>query len=186
MGVGASGGLVVLLLSLCVSDLARHVDIHRCLRGSGTGIVTSPNKRKTMDTDTIERNGHSGVILCSFLFGAAAGSAIALLLAPTPGEEIRSRLKTKVQERRDRAAKVVERGREAGRDVVERARTHVKDQAEHASRALAEGKTALADIRQRGEQAVKNVRQEVTDAVEDAKTASKDVRSAAKAAIKKG
>jgi gas vesicle protein len=85
----------------------------------------------------------AGTVFVSFVLGAVAGAAIALLWAPAPGDETRRRLAEKAREGRDRAEglaregreflgrqrenlnTVVERGREAvdrGREAFERGR----------------------------------------------------------------
>ena len=53
-----------------------------------------------------------GSILLSFLLGAVAGAAVALLYAPAAGRETREFLGEKARESRDRAAEAAAKGRE--------------------------------------------------------------------------
>lgn len=58
-------------------------------------------------------NGSSaGTVLVSFVLGALAGAAVALLYAPASGEETRRKLAKKVREGRERAEELADEGRE--------------------------------------------------------------------------
>lgn len=85
----------------------------------------------------MSNNGSSaGTVLVSFALGAIAGAAIALLYAPTSGEETRRRLAEKAREGRSKAEGLARDGREffdrqretlsaaveRGREVFEQAR----------------------------------------------------------------
>ena len=82
-------------------------------------------------------NGSSaGTVLVSFILGAIAGAAVALLYAPGSGEETRRRLAEKAREGREKAEGLAREGREfierhrgdlgaaveRGREVFEQAR----------------------------------------------------------------
>ena len=54
----------------------------------------------------------AGSILLSFLLGAVAGAAVALLYAPAAGRETREYLGERAREGRDRAADAAAKGRE--------------------------------------------------------------------------
>ena len=56
-------------------------------------------------------DGSAGVIL-AFLAGAATGAAVALLMAPTTGDEARRVLGDKAREGRERAEEAARQGRE--------------------------------------------------------------------------
>jgi gas vesicle protein len=56
-------------------------------------------------------DGSAGVIL-AFLAGAATGAAVALLMAPTSGEETRRVLSDRAREGRERAEEAARQGRE--------------------------------------------------------------------------
>ncbi|MEZ5320348.1 MAG: YtxH domain-containing protein [Vicinamibacterales bacterium] len=54
----------------------------------------------------------SGQVLVAFVLGAVAGAAVALLYAPSSGEETRRRLAERAREGRDRAGEMADQGRE--------------------------------------------------------------------------
>jgi gas vesicle protein len=67
----------------------------------------------------------AGTVLLSFLLGAIAGAAVALLYAPSTGVETREYLGAKAREGRTRANEVAEKGREAvkqGREAFKQGR----------------------------------------------------------------
>ena len=63
----------------------------------------------------------AGSILLSFILGAVAGAAVALLYAPATGKETREFLGEKAREGRDRANEAAQKGRQLinqGRDTL--------------------------------------------------------------------
>ena len=56
--------------------------------------------------------GIAGTIVVTFVLGALTGAAVALLLAPTTGEETRRLLGEKAKEGKDRASEAARQGRE--------------------------------------------------------------------------
>ena len=56
--------------------------------------------------------GAAGTIVVSFLLGAITGAAVALLMAPTTGEEMRRILGEKAREGRDKANEAARQGRD--------------------------------------------------------------------------
>jgi gas vesicle protein len=54
----------------------------------------------------------SGTVVVAFVLGAIAGAAVALLMAPTSGEETRRVLADKAREGRERASQAARQGRE--------------------------------------------------------------------------
>jgi len=56
--------------------------------------------------------GAAGTIVVSFMLGAITGAAVALLMAPETGDEMRRRLSEKAREGRDRANDAARQGRE--------------------------------------------------------------------------
>jgi gas vesicle protein len=56
--------------------------------------------------------GAAGTIVVSFVLGAITGAAVALLMAPTTGEETRRKLSEKAREGRERATDAARQGRE--------------------------------------------------------------------------
>jgi len=57
-------------------------------------------------------SGAAGTILVTFVLGAIAGAAVALLLAPASGEETRRVLSEKAKEGREKASGAARQGRE--------------------------------------------------------------------------
>ena len=58
-------------------------------------------------------DGGAGTVIVAFLLGAVSGAAVALLMAPTTGEEMRRKLSERAREGKDTLSSAVERGREA-------------------------------------------------------------------------
>jgi gas vesicle protein len=59
-----------------------------------------------------DNGSHGGTVLVSFVLGAIAGAAVALLYAPGSGEETRRKLAERAREGRDRAEQLAKDGRE--------------------------------------------------------------------------
>jgi gas vesicle protein len=59
-----------------------------------------------------DNGSHAGTVLVSFVLGAIAGAAVALLYAPGSGEDTRRKLAEKAREGRDRAEQLAREGRE--------------------------------------------------------------------------
>jgi gas vesicle protein len=58
------------------------------------------------------RDSNGGSVVAAFLLGAVAGAAVALLLAPTTGEEMRRMISERAREGREKAAEAARQGRE--------------------------------------------------------------------------
>lgn len=56
--------------------------------------------------------GAAGTIVVSFVLGAITGAAVALLMAPATGDEVRRYLNDKAREGRDRANDAARQGRD--------------------------------------------------------------------------
>ena len=88
----------------------------------------------------------AGTIVAAFVLGAIAGAAVALLMAPTTGEEMRRMIGEKAREGREKANEAAREGREfvnrqrehltnaveRGREAYQQARKTVRDTGEHA------------------------------------------------------
>ena len=59
-----------------------------------------------------DHDGHAGAVLMAFVLGAVSGAAVALLWAPTAGEDTRRLLNEKAREGRERAGDAARQGRE--------------------------------------------------------------------------
>jgi gas vesicle protein len=62
----------------------------------------------------------AGTVVVAFILGAVTGAAVALLMAPTTGDEMRRMLGEKAREGRNRANEAAQQGRE----FVNRQRQH--------------------------------------------------------------
>lgn len=54
----------------------------------------------------------AGTVILAFVLGAITGAAVALLVAPAPGEEVRRIIGEKAREGRERAGEAARQGRE--------------------------------------------------------------------------
>jgi gas vesicle protein len=59
-----------------------------------------------------DEGGTAATIVVSFVLGAVTGAAVALLMAPATGDEIRRKVAEKAREGRDRANEAARQGRE--------------------------------------------------------------------------
>ena len=57
-------------------------------------------------------DGGAGLVVVAFMLGAVTGAAVALLLAPTTGEEVRRLIGEKARDGRERASDAARQGRE--------------------------------------------------------------------------
>lgn len=55
----------------------------------------------------------AGTVIIAFVLGAITGAAVALLMAPATGEEVRRKIGERAREGKDSLSSAVERGREA-------------------------------------------------------------------------
>jgi len=92
----------------------------------------------------MSKHGNSpGSVIVAFALGALAGAAVALLYAPTSGEETRRRLGEKAKEGRDRAESAVREGRE----FLERQRDNITSTVERGRQAFEQGRQAFEQSR---------------------------------------
>jgi gas vesicle protein len=88
-----------------------------------------------------QEQGNGGTVLMAFVLGAITGAAVALLWAPTSGEETRRLIRTRAEEARDKATEAARHGREfldrqretlgtaleRGKEAYQRARTTTEE-----------------------------------------------------------
>jgi gas vesicle protein len=74
-----------------------------------------------------DQGSSAGTVLVAFALGALAGAAVALLYAPSSGEETRRRLGEKAREGRERAESMVRDGRE----FIQRQRDNIGAAVQH-------------------------------------------------------
>jgi len=74
-----------------------------------------------------DQGSSAGTVLVAFALGALAGAAVALLYAPSSGEETRRRLGEKAREGRERAESMMRDGRE----FIQRQRDNIGAAVQH-------------------------------------------------------
>jgi gas vesicle protein len=89
----------------------------------------------------------AGTVVVAFVLGAITGAAVALLMAPTSGEETRRLLAEKAREGRDRAGEAARQGRE----LVNRGKETVTG-------AIERGKGTVTTAIERGREAYQQAR----------------------------
>ncbi len=84
----------------------------------------------------------AGTVILAFVLGAVTGAAVALLLAPASGEEVRRAIGEKAREGRERAGEAARQGREVWnrqRDTIASAFERGREAYEQARRAQPPG-----------------------------------------------
>ena len=87
-----------------------------------------------------DHDGHAGAVLMAFVLGAVSGAAIALLWAPSAGDDTRRLLGERVREGRERATDAARQGRE-----------FAKRQRENLATAIDHGREAYRGEQDKGE-----------------------------------
>ena len=82
----------------------------------------------------------SGTLMVAFVIGALAGAAVALLFAPSTGEEAREFLGQKARE-----------GKAKARDAMDQGREYYNSQRENLATAVDRGREAFEQARERGD-----------------------------------
>jgi gas vesicle protein len=82
-------------------------------------------------------SGAAGSIIISFVLGAVTGAAVALLVAPATGDELRRKLADKAREGAEKASEAARQGRE----FVEQQRGTVVEAIERGREAYQQAKT---------------------------------------------
>jgi len=85
--------------------------------------------------------------LAGFLLGAIAGTALALLFAPQPGEQTRQQLREQSIELRGRAEELSGKAREQAQELSARGRIVLEERVASLEEAVAEGKKAADQTR---------------------------------------
>jgi gas vesicle protein len=86
-------------------------------------------------------NSGGGSLVAAFLIGAVTGAAVALLLAPTSGEEMRRMIAERTREGRDKANEAAREGRE----FVNRQRDHIATAVEQGREAYQRARNTMRD-----------------------------------------
>lgn len=82
--------------------------------------------------------------LAGLIIGGLIGAAVALLLAPQPGEETRAELREKGIELKERMIDLSEEARRKAEELQEEGRTAIEAQKERLEQVVEEGKKAAA------------------------------------------
>jgi gas vesicle protein len=85
--------------------------------------------------------GAAGQVLVAFVLGAITGAAVALLMAPTTGEEMRRILGDKARDGRERANEAARQGRE----FLDRQRQNVSSAIERGREAYQQAREATTE-----------------------------------------
>jgi len=109
----------------------------------------------------VSDSGKSGDFAAGLVIGGLIGAAIALLLAPRPGDETLAQLREKGIELKDRAA-----------DLSAEAVKRVSDLEDKGRSVLEEQKTRLQDAVEEGKTAAQRKRDEMLDALAEEQEAS--------------
>lgn len=104
----------------------------------------------------IERNG--GGSFGSFIWGAALGAGLALLLAPRSGRQTRNEIRARVQGLRDRAEDAVRSAQDGVTDRIDGVRSEVRGRMDAARDAFEAGRRAAKETRQEYEYRTQSTR----------------------------
>lgn len=98
-------------------------------------------------------DGNAGAVLMAFVLGAVSGATVALLWAPSAGDETRRRLNEKAEETRRRLNEKAREGRERANDAARQGREFVSRQRETVASAIDRGREAYQRTRSQDEDA---------------------------------
>ena len=85
-----------------------------------------------------EKNSDFGAFLAGVIVGGLTGAAIALLMAPQSGEEVRGTIREKSIELRDRASETVEEARQRAEKAIEEAQSQAESAIEEMRKRMEE------------------------------------------------
>jgi gas vesicle protein len=91
---------------------------------------------------TRDDGGAAGTVVVAFVLGAITGAAVALLLAPTTGEEMRRMLSEKAKDSRERANAAARQGRE----FLDRQRQNVSSAIERGREAYHQARAGTTEV----------------------------------------
>jgi gas vesicle protein len=123
----------------------------------------------------VERGGSP---ILPFLWGAAVGAALALLLAPTSGAELRETLTDRARRLKDLAVDKAGELEEQVGHSYERARAKVEEELDTARRYVGDTRQAARDVVQAGKAAAGTAREELERRLAEAREARRAGRPA--------
>lgn len=127
------------------------------------------------DVVVVEKGG-SPVI--PFLWGLAVGAAVALLFAPTSGDELRANLKSRARRFKDLAVEKAGELEEEVGETYERARAKVEEELDAARRYVGDTRDAAHDVVSAGKAAAATAREELERRLAEARESRRKVRQA--------
>lgn len=121
----------------------------------------------------VERGGSPVV---PFLWGLAVGAAVALLFAPTSGEELRANIGTRARKMKDLALEKAGELEESVGHTFERARAKVEEELDSARRYVGETRHAAKDVVDAGKAVATTAREELERRLAEAREARRAAR----------
>jgi len=130
------------------------------------------------DDDDVVYVDRGGSPVIPFLWGLAVGAAVALLFAPTSGEELRGNIKTRARRLKDLAVEKAGELEEGIGETYERARAKVEDEIDAARRYVGDTRDAAKDVVTAGKAAASTAREELERRLAEAREARRASRPA--------
>jgi gas vesicle protein len=135
-------------------------------------------KHEHDDEDDVVYVEKGGSPIIPFLWGAAIGAAVALLLAPTSGEELRATIANRARHLKDLAVDKAGDLEEQVGHSYERARAKVEEELDSARRYVGNTRQAAQDVVQAGKAAASTAREELERRLAEAREARRAGRQA--------
>jgi gas vesicle protein len=135
-------------------------------------------KREDDEDEEVVYVERAGSPILPFLWGAAVGAALALLLAPTSGEELRETIGTRARRFKDLAMDKAGDFEEQVEEGYERARAKVEEELDTARQYVGEKRQAAHDVVQAGKAAASTAREELERRLAGAREARRAGRQA--------
>jgi len=129
------------------------------------------------DVVVVEKRGSPVV---PFLWGLAVGAALALLLAPMSGEEMRANIRSGSRQLKDMAAEKAEELENLVAGGYEKARARVEAGLDSAKQRVHEGRQMAHDAVEAGRGAALTAREELEKRLADARESRRGARQASK------
>jgi gas vesicle protein len=128
------------------------------------------------DDDDDDRAERRGSPIVPFLWGLAVGAAVALLLAPMSGEDLRAELGSRSRKLKDLASQKAEEFGDLVEEGYEKARARVEEGLDTAKRSVSEGRQVARDVAEAGRDVAQSAREELERRLTDAREARRATR----------